>query len=185
MTEPTAPTRMTRDHARLLQSYARGTGAARPPAATFLLGVASTLLLTPVGLGLFIAACAALLVAERIGGVAADPLPWAALLAMGAVSVRQASHVRRAPGRSRLRRAGIAADRAAGEVEEERHTIAEARLLRDPDQGGRILLVHTEDDRVFATYDYASFAGPEADAAAPGITARREMRFVRFPQSGI
>lgn len=181
----TPPTEMNSEHERILRSYARLAGAERRPVASYLIECAATLVLTPIGPGLFLLAFLAATAWNTAGGGIARPALWAlgATVLIVALWRGRTARGRSAPGREM--RGGIAADRATGRVQEERHEVLAAKALREPEQGGIILLLHTSDGRVFACYDFDSFLDAGPDAPEAGLVPRQWMRIVRFPESGI
>ena len=89
--------------------------------------------------------------------------------------------------RRRDLRPALRADLETGDVIEESYRFTDARRFQEPEHGGLIYFLHTDDDRVFVLYDTES-----QDLGARGgnpLTSRfepkSELRVVRTPSSAI
>lgn len=99
--------------------------------------------------------------------------PWlgAIALALGAVAARR-SLVREI--RANLQRVfgPYRADAEAALVREERHRLLHCRAVREPEEGGRIYLLHTHDGHCLVVFDHSSFERAESGADPDASTLR-------------
>lgn len=76
-------------------------------------------------------------------------------------------------------------DLRSGIVTEEHLTVVEAKLLQDPEHGGFVYFLRTDDERVYVIYDRESLelAMVEEDPAGSTFEPRSQLTIVKAPKS--
>lgn len=113
--------------------------------------------------------------ASRIGGlVVAAGAIWAALSARRWLKGRRDS------------RGLLEADIAGGKAVEDRCRFVAAKRFQEPERGGLIYFLHSDDDRVFVVYDHESqdLGANGGDPLSGGFRPRGELVTARAPNTG-
>jgi hypothetical protein len=79
------------------------------------------------------------------------------------------------------------ADLESGRVVEEHYRFTEAKRFQEPEHGGLIYFLHTDDDRVLTFFDYDSqdLGVREADPLQSRFVPRTDLTIVRAPRSAL